>query len=339
MQSHFESLNSGGHFKGCALVLRKGRTLVDAGFGFANRAEGRTNDPDTMFQIASISKQFAAGAILLLQEHGQISVQDRFSTWFPGCPEDWKTITIHHLLTHTSGIVHWRDLPELDITRPMERDKLIRLFQSKPLKFRPGEGWAYSSPAYVLLACIVEAVTGERYGRFLDRSIFRPLELRSTVSGSNPQCKERLAQGYNDSTLVPSMDLDSLMIGAGDLWSTTGDLRGWDAALSSPGRLLNASSLASMFRPHERVPESVPGAKGRGVSYGYGWYLEDSRGVPVRYHTGDNPGFRSINAHFLEPEAMVILLANDERTNAGAIGESIVMMLSGQAGDNTDPSS
>jgi CubicO group peptidase (beta-lactamase class C family) len=330
IRSYVESLSSHRQFNGCALLVHKGRTLVDAGFGAANLAESRVNTPETMFQIASISKQFAAATILLLQEQGRISVQDRISTWIPGCPEEWKGITPHQLLTHTSGMVHWRDLPELDVTKPMERERLIQLFQSKPLKFSPGEGWSYSSPAYVLLACIVEEVTGEPYAHFLDRFIFRPLELRGTVSGTNPQFGARTASGYNDGSPVTSMDLESLMIGAGDIWSTTHDLRVWDEALSSPGRLLNATSLALMFQPHAKVPETLPGATGH-ESYGYGWYLEARPGLKIHYHGGDNPGFRSLNVQLPDLGGVIILLANDERSDTGAVGEKLTLMLSARS--------
>ena len=332
-RSYLESLSAQGRFSGCALVTLRGRPLVDAGFGFANKEENRANRPDIMFQIASVSKQFAAGAILLLQEQGRLSVQDRIATWIPTCPEEWGTITIHHLLTHTSGIVHWRDLPELDVTKPMDREGLIRLFQSKSLKFSPGKGWAYSSPAYVLIASIVEAITGDSYGRFLQRSIFRPLDLRGTVSGWDSRYEGRLAHGYGNGTRVPSMELDSLMIGAGDICSTTHDLRSWDDALASPGRLFSMESLNAMFAPHAAIPKSTPGSLSSRASYGYGWFMENAHGVRTRYHTGDNPGFRSINAQLPELDAAVILLANDEGTDAAAVGEQMLGMLADERGN------
>jgi CubicO group peptidase (beta-lactamase class C family) len=330
IRSYLEALSSSGQFNGTALVVHQGRTLVDAGFGTANLVEGRVNTPETMFQIASVSKQFTAGAMLWLKERDQVSLRDKISIWIPECPRDWEPITIHHLLTHTSGIVHWRDLPELDVTRPMDRGELIRLFQSKPLKFSPGEGWAYSSPAYVLLACIVEAVSGEKYGGFLERTIFRPLELMGTISGSEPRFRGREAQGYDRGVPVPSMDLDNLMVGAGDIWSTTHDLKRWDEALSSPGRLLSASSLASMFQPHARIPESLPGATGH-ERYGYGWYLEERAGVEIQYHAGDNPGFHSLNVRLPKLGGVIILLANDEQSDTGSIGENLTLKLSAKS--------
>lgn len=330
-KSYLEAAASRGEFNGSALIMREGHTLIDRGFGIADRSTDRPNEPRTMFQIASVSKQFTAVAVLFLQERRQLSVEDKISKWIPDCPREWEPIRIHHLLSHTSGIVHWRDLPELDLTVPMGRGDLVRLFQTKPLKFHPGEGWAYSSPAYVLLAHIVEQVSRESYANFLHRAILRPLGLSDTVSGSDSMHPGRRARGYADGDPVRSVELDALMIGAGDIWSTTHDLRLWDQALASPGQLLNRVSLQAMFTAHARLPESAPGSMGTMSSYGYGWFLEESGGLPVRYHTGDNPGFKSINAHIPDLGAVVILLANDERSDVGAIGEHVITKVTGRS--------
>src|SRR5579884_184421 len=157
-----------GRFNGAVLVRHAGRTLISRGYGQADRGHGRPNTPQTAFQIASISKQFAAAAILLLQESGALSVHDQLCTWLPDAPEKWQPITVHHLLTHTSGIPHWETVfPDFrGLYEPIERERLIRIFQSEPLKFPPGSGWAYSSPGYVLLGHIVEQVSGEPYASF-----------------------------------------------------------------------------------------------------------------------------------------------------------------------------
>jgi CubicO group peptidase (beta-lactamase class C family) len=118
-----------GQISGSALVRRKGQTLLDRGYGAADRANGRPNTPETAFQLASVSKQLTAAAILLLQEQGALSVQDSLATWLPTCPAAWKPIMLHHLLTHTSGLVHVDDLPELDFSAPYTQEDLRRLFQ------------------------------------------------------------------------------------------------------------------------------------------------------------------------------------------------------------------
>src|SRR5690242_19113079 len=151
-----------GRYSGSVFVWREGQVLLDAGYGLARREMGRPNAPKTTFQLASVSKQFTAGAILLLQEQGALSVSDRLSRWLPESPEAWQPMTLHHLLTHTSGIGHWQDFPMLKLDQPIARDELLAIFQRRPLLFSSG-GWAYSSPGYVLLAHVVEQVTGEPY--------------------------------------------------------------------------------------------------------------------------------------------------------------------------------
>ena len=144
-----------GRFSGSVLITQRGTRLLEGGYGEADRKRLLPNTPRTEFQIASVSKQFTAAAILLLQERGALSVQDRVCAWLPGCPEIWEPITVHHLLTHTSGIGHWRDFPDLSLFAPNTPEGVIETFRRGALTFSPGTGWSYSSPAYVFLARIV----------------------------------------------------------------------------------------------------------------------------------------------------------------------------------------
>jgi CubicO group peptidase (beta-lactamase class C family) len=301
-----------GRLNGAVLVRRAGELLLDQGFGSADRTDGRPNTPETAFRIASISKQCTAAAILLLQERGLLSVQDHLSAWVPGSPVAWAPITLHHLLTHTSGIGHWDDLPELSLFAPRAWEQLLPVFQAHPLKFSPGHGWAYSSPAYVLLAHVVEQVAGEPYARFLTHRLFQPLGMARTGAGNQAPHPDEQARGYAGEDTVRSFELDTVGKGAGDVWSTTQDLARWNAALSAPG-LLSADSLRAMVAPHAQVPEAVAGVPG--IHYGYGWFMGKLEGHRVRFHDGANAGFRAIHLHLLEHAAEVILLANDEHSD------------------------
>ena len=282
------------------------------GYGTADRTDGRPNTPETAFQIASISKQCTAAAILLLQEWGVLSVQDHLSAWVPGSPAAWTPITVHHLLTHTSGIAHWDDLPELSLFAPRAWEHLLPVFQAHPLKFPPGHGWAYSSPAYVLLAQVVEQAAGEPYARFLTRRLFQPLGMARTGAGNQAPHPDQQARGYAGEDTALSFELDTVGRGAGDIWSTTRDLARWNAALSAPG-VLNAASLRAMFAPHAHVPDAVAGMPG--IHYGYGWFMGELEGHRVRFHDGANAGFRAIDLHLLDHDAELILLANDEHSD------------------------
>lgn len=119
--------------------------------------------PGTRFQIASVSKQFTAAALLLLADRGIVAVDDAVHRWIDGCPASWNSMTVHHLLTHTAGLVHWPHIPELDLTTPLAADEEVRIFQDAPLLSAPGERYSYSSPGYVLLARIVERAADQPY--------------------------------------------------------------------------------------------------------------------------------------------------------------------------------
>jgi CubicO group peptidase (beta-lactamase class C family) len=310
-----------GQFAGSVLLTFGGSTLLDKGYGIADRTTGAPIGRDTAFQIASVSKQFAAAAILLLEERGKLSLSDPVGRWIAGSPAAWGPVTIHHLLTHTSGLPHWRDLPELDLFAPATWDRVLSIFSSHSLMFPPGKGWAYSSPAYHLLARAVEEASGEEYADFLRCEIFEPLGMTDTGAGNDPPRASKRALGYAAGTPVVPFELETANRGAGDLWSTTGDLARWDRAVSTPGRLLSQESLETMFTRHELLPASEASRFPvvRDLSYGYGWYLGDLRGRQVRFHLGDNPGYRSINVHFPEVDALLCVLSNEESSGVAEI--------------------
>lgn len=309
-------------FSGSALVQHGEETLLDAACGLADRERAIPNRSDTEFQIASISKQFTAAAILVLQERGALSVQDHLCQWVADCPNAWKPITIHHLLTHTSGIGHWNDFPELSLFEANTPDGVIDTFRRGALKFPPGTDWSYSSPAYVLLAHIVERVSGEHYRDFLHQTIFHPLGMASTGAGNRAPDPARQAAGYVGTQPIPSFELDVVGMGAGDVWSTVGDMARWDRAVSVPG-LLSTPTLRAMFFPYAMTNQPLP--DGSPTQYGYGWSLGELAGHRVRFHTGGNSGFQSVNARFGDGDTILIVLSNDQTSDL----EGITMHLVG----------
>ncbi|WP_025618447.1 serine hydrolase domain-containing protein [Salinispora cortesiana] len=151
---------------------------------------------ESRFQLASVSKQFTAAAVLLLVEEGTLLLEDPISRWIDGCPEQWRDITLHHLLNHTSGLGHWDDYPMIDLGQWVEPSELLNTFHSVPLQFPTGQGWRYSSPAYVLLAQIVQRSADTPYRSFLAERIFDPLGLTQTFAGM-PTAQPNLALGHN----------------------------------------------------------------------------------------------------------------------------------------------
>jgi CubicO group peptidase (beta-lactamase class C family) len=310
-----------GRFSGAVCVSQRGHILLDQGYGTADCEQGRPNTPQTAFQIASISKQFTAAAVLLLQERGVLSVHDRLCARLAGCPPAWEPITLHHLLTHTSGLGHWRDFPTLSLYEPLAPAAFLSIVQAAPLLFAPGARWAYSSPGYVLLARLVEQRVGTPLAAFLAHTIFDPLGMTSTGVGTVAPQPPHAATGYSGGHRTPVFDLDSLGTGTGDIWSTTEDLARWDTALMA-GNILGPELLRTTSTPHAETGDTLP--SGEPIRYGYGWFLAALHGHQLVFHPGDNAGFHAFNACLPDDEAAVIVLTNDENIDTDALGLRLV---------------
>ena len=297
--------------RGTALVERGGEALLRYAGGTTGGQPDMPIDIGTRFQIASVPKQFTAAAVLLLVDRGQLALDDRVVDLLEGSPASWEGITMHQLLCHTSGLVHWPQLPQLDLTSRVPADDVLEHFRRAPLLSEPGTAYAYSSPGYVLLAHVVERVSSSRYRDFLANEIFTPLGLRSTFVGNGGE-EPDLAAPLHLGERVDSFELDVVGMGAGDAWSTVGDLSAWDAALEA-GQLLSDDSRRRMFTIHTPVNEELGGVRIDG--YGYAWYMADVAGHQVVFHTGGNAGFQSINATLPGDSARFIALTNDTSTD------------------------
>ena len=319
---HLSATVTQAQFQGVLFVSRANKVLIEAGYGCADHRTGRANTPETTFQIASVSKQLTAAAILLLQEQGVLSVHDPLERLLPECPAEWQSITAHHLLTHTSGIGHWRDFPQLSLYHPMARADLMAIFQQRPLKFAPGTAWAYSSPGYVLLAHLVEHLAGEPYAQFIQHRVLDPLSMTRSSVGTRSFHPDQQAVGYAGKGELPSFDLDTVSIGAGDVWATAGDLGRWNQALLTPERLLTAASLTLMFTSHASVSDTY--SEMHGVTYGYGWFLAEIGSHHVCFHPGDNSGFGALNLLVPAQALTIILLSNNEDLNPWKLGQKLL---------------
>ncbi len=322
LEAYLAEKTKRGQFAGSVLLTVDGKALLERSYGTADRTSGAPITRETAFQIASVSKHFTAAAVLLLHERGKLSPKDPIRRWIRGAPESWEPISINHLLTHTSGLPHWRDIPELDLFAPASADRVLAAFSAHPLKFPPGTAWAYSSPGYHLLARVVEEASEEPYAEFLSRNIFEPLGMIRTRAGNRPADESERARGYAAGEPVVPFELETASRGTGDVWSTTEDLARWDRAVSTPGRCLSKASLDLMFARNA----ALPAAEARRVlavadlNYGYGWYLGDMRGMELRFHPGDNPGYRSINVHIPEARVILCVLSNEETSDLSDVG-------------------
>ncbi len=316
-------------FAGTVAFSRRGQRSFSKAYGYADALGEVSFTSGTVSQIASVSKQFTAAAVLLLAESGDLSIDDPISRWVRTAPEHWEPVRVHHLLSHTSGLPHWRDLPQLDLFRPMSDAEIVAAFASRPLKFSPGAGWAYSSPGYHLLARAVEAASGQPYGAFVRDRIFAPLGMRHTFVGSHWAAGVPRAEGFSEAGAVPSFDLDSTGRGAGDAWSTADDLLRWDHGLAGPAGLLSPGSLDESFRPHGWIPSehvsNIPQLND--LAYGYAWYLGTIRGSAVRFHSGDNPGFRALNVWVPDAGLQFAFCSNLEATETLPLALSVLGQL------------
>jgi CubicO group peptidase (beta-lactamase class C family) len=304
-------------FRGVVLLQRGAEDLMAMAAGTTGTEAAGDCTPSTRFQIASVSKQFTAAAVLLLADRQLLSVDDPVHRWLDGCPANWSSMTVRHLLTHTAGLVHWLQLPDLDLTAPIAADEELRVFADAPLLGPPGERFSYSSPGYVLLAWIVERAAGQSYASFLGREVFGPLGMDATFAG-NGGGRPGLAAGHRAGQRVPSFELDTVGMGAGDVWSTVGDLARWDRALASGQFLADASRQAMLT---VRAPIADPGdGLVRTEGYGYGWFIgRASGGRRLIYHTGKNDGFVAVNAWFPEDDVRLVVFSNEETTDLMAI--------------------
>jgi len=184
------------HFTGSVLVARDGKVVLSKGYGLANVELDVPNTPQTKFRLGSITKQFTATAILLLQERGKLSVTDSICKYFDICPAAWSELTIHHLLSHTGGVPNFTNFPDY-MPKMMMRvttQEMIARFKDKPLDFKPGEKWSYSNSGYFLLGAIIEKVSGESYESFLQKNIFDPLKMTATGYDHFETILNRLAE-------------------------------------------------------------------------------------------------------------------------------------------------
>lgn len=296
--SRLTELASKGRFRGAARIEKGGSVLLDNAYG--EDGAGVPLTTGTAFQVASISKSFTAACVLRLVEESRLSLEETLPSFVDESPAAWREITVHQLLTHTSGLAHWSDLAGHDHYRPVTRDELIARFAAAPLRFEPGSDWRYSSLGYVLLAHAVETVTGTPYPSFLADEVLLPLGLRAT-SAAEPPADTAAAHGSRRGEEAPSFDL-SVNVGTGDVWSTTADLARWPGAL--------ASFAPSVFARQNAVAEEQTALTD--VGYGYGWFTASLAGEPIVFHPGDQSGFTSLLSWAPEPDLVLAVLVADE---------------------------
>jgi D-alanyl-D-alanine carboxypeptidase len=300
-------------------ILQRGAEKKTACYGLANLELGVPVTTNTVFEIGSVTKQFTAACILLLQQQGKLSVEDRISRHLRNTPSAWTNITVRHLLTHTSGIKNYTGLNGFEWRRHHTQEQFIRIVGEQPLDFAPGDSWRYSNSGYNLLGYIVENVSGTNYWQFQSDHIFQPLGMTETTDRNPGNIITNRASGYeqtNRNHINRDYDLTDVF-SAGAIVSTLHDLAKWNAVLDSTN-LLTAESKVLMWRP-QTLNDGKP------TKYGFGWFLESVENHHVNGHGGATSGFSASIQRLSDAELTVILLTNTDEMIATTLARKVAL--------------
>lgn len=294
-------------FSGSILIAKDDDILLNKGYGTADYNKNLPNKPQTIFEIASLTKQFTATGILMLQEQKLLNVHDKLSKYIYDYPNG-DNITIYNLLTHTSGIPEYLDYADSidseNHTLTYTPEELIELFKNEPFNFNAGTAFEYSNSNYVLLGYIIEKVSNMKYQDYIENNIIMPLNLTSTGFLSNEAASKNKSIGYyfinkhsNEHPEAPKTE-GLMSYSAGEIYSSSEDLLKWENALFSE-ELITKESLDQMFMPYLN-------------NYSYGWFTyENADEDKIVFHSGNLPGYTSFVEKNLNKNYLIIILCNE----------------------------
>ncbi len=300
-------------FQGSVLIAKEGEVLFSKGYGLA--ATDLPNSPSTLYQIASLSKTFTAVAVMQLVEKELLHLDDPISQYFPDFPNG-ETITISHLLSHSSGIQDYlKGGSEFDYSKEWNPNDIVNTVSDSELEFTPGKSFSYSNTGYVMLGLIIEKVSGQSYANYIEEHIFEPSNMFNsmfTVPDGLPK-----AVGHVEGKAGPLMH-NSVAYAAGDIISTAEDLELFDRALRN-NELISKETSELMSTTH---------AKKFPNQYGYGWYTQDVMGKKAVGHPGGYPsGFRHYVTRLNDEELTVIVLSNEMTVNSKRINRNLTSIV------------
>ncbi len=285
------------------LVVRDGQSITRRSWGLADVEANVSATPATNYRLASVTKQFTAAAILLLAQDDKLALDDKASVYLPSLPKSAASITVHQLLTHTSGLVDYEDLMSDTATRQIhDRDVLELLSHKDSLYFAPGTSYRYSNSGYSLLALIVAKVSGKTFATFLHDRIFVPLGMNNTIAHQDGADEiSHRAFGYTRQDSVwkrKDQSTTSAVLGDGGIYSSIDDMAKWDAA-QYDSRLLDEKWRLVGFTPHTATDVA-------GTSYGFGWRITGE----TIWHSGETSGFRNVIVRYPARKLTVVILTN-----------------------------
>ena len=309
------------HIPGLALgVYRNGEIVKAQGYGLANVELNVPVKPETIFQSGSVGKQFAATAVMMLVEEGEVGLDDAITKYFPGAPDTWNNIKVRNLLSHTSGLAEYESDERTGPSGPFylrldfTEDELLKKAEALPFDFQPGEKWSYRNTNYLLLGFLIRKVTGEFYGDYLHERIFKPLGMNATRIISEADIIPNRAAGYqlvkgelkNQDWVSPTFNSTA----DGALYFTVLDLAKWDAALYTE-KLVKKSSLDQMW-----TVAKLNDGKPNKSNYGFAWTIDQMNGHRVIEHGGAWQGFTTYIARYVDDKLTVVVLTNLDSANS-----------------------
>lgn len=327
-------------FNGNVLLADKGEIIFQKSYGYADFDSQRMLNDSSVFELASVSKQFTATGILLLIDKGKLSLTDSLRKFFPELP--YSNITIHHMLTHTSGLpdYFWLMIEKWDKTKIAYNNDMISFLAKEklPAVFEPGKKWEYSNTAFVILASIIEKISGQSFKDYMKENIFQPLGMKHTrIYNTRRSLKDTIpnyAYGFNyDDSLkkyvLPDNDTNTRFViymdgiqGDGIVNSTTCDLLKWDRAVKNH-TLLKEETQKEMLRGQSIVDTT------RNYQYGYGVFIEKNDFGNMISHSGGWPGYITSLARSVDDDRTFIILSNNS-SNSPVLSISLQHILAGK---------
>lgn len=307
-------------FSGAVVVVDKGEVVFNKSYGMASIEHSVPNTIKTKYKIASLTKQFTCMGIMILKERGLLSTQDSIRKLFPDYLEFDERITIHHLMTHTSGLYN-----EFSVIDPylimgkclLTQKEIFNLFKDMPLEFEPGEGWSYCFFGYYLLGVIIERVSGKSYIQFINENIFEPLGMNNSGIDDYREILSHKASGYflsGDKLICSEIDTMSAF-SAGALYSTIPDLILWDEALYDE-KLVSKETMNEIFTPYKE-------------GYGYGWVIDSNINRKRVNHSGGGNGFNHQFHRYIDDKVTILVLSNYGFSNSISINKGIAEIVFG----------
>ncbi|MES2427442.1 MAG: serine hydrolase domain-containing protein [Bacteroidota bacterium] len=299
---------------GVVLIAKKGKVIYRKAFGVANLQTKITMQPDMIFRIGSMSKQFTAIAVLQLVERGKINLQDSIQAYVPDFPHKPYPITIENILTQSSGIINFMEMKNTDPKKEHEHYTAaqgVDYFKDEPLQFKPGSKFQYSNSNYYLLGYLVEQVTGQSFGDYLQQHIIGPAALEhTTYIPANPKI-DNMASGYSrfDSQHWEDAELQepTMLYSTGGLASNVDDLLKWHQALDS-GKLISKAMLTKAYTAFKPTDGDMP-------QYGYGWFIKEIDGLETIEHSGSTDGYQTDEVWLPDADVLIITLFNGFETD------------------------